>query len=75
MPSSSKDVSVAEIKQRIVDSLELGLARRPQYATLNDWYTALALAVRGLMVAHWYSTGIQNPNNQRVAAYLSAAGE
>jgi starch phosphorylase len=72
MPSSSNDVSVAEIKQRIVDSLELGLARRPQYATLNDWYTALALAVRGLMVAHWYSTGIQNPNNQRVAAYLSA---
>jgi glycogen phosphorylase len=72
MPSSSNDVSVAEIKQRIVDSLELGLARRPQYATLNDWYTALALAVRGLMVTHWYSTGIQNANNQRVAAYLSA---
>jgi starch phosphorylase len=72
MPSSASDISVAEIKQRIVDSLELGLARRPQYATLNDWYTALALAVRGLLVAHWYSTGIGNANNQRVAAYLSA---
>jgi starch phosphorylase len=72
MPSSASSVSVAEIKRRIVDSLELGLARRPQYATLNDWYTALALAVRGLLVAHWYTTDIRGASNQRVAAYLSA---
>ncbi|MGH8338303.1 MAG: glycogen/starch/alpha-glucan phosphorylase, partial [Gammaproteobacteria bacterium] len=72
MPPSAGDISVAEIKRRILDSLELGLVRRPQYANPNDWYTALALAVRGLLVAHWYSTGIGNPNHQRVAAYLSA---
>ena len=72
MPPSASDVSVAEIKRRILDSLELGLARRPQYANRHEWYAAVALAVRGLLVAHWYSTDIRNANNQRVAAYLSA---
>jgi glucan phosphorylase len=55
MPSSASDISVADIKQRILDNLSTTLARQPHYATRNDWYTALALAVRGLLVAHWYS--------------------
>ncbi|HKN00403.1 MAG TPA: glycogen/starch/alpha-glucan phosphorylase [Candidatus Binataceae bacterium] len=73
MPSSTSDISVADIKRRILDNLEAGLARQPQYATRNDWYTALALAVRGLLVAHWYSgTDVRAANHHRVVAYLSA---
>jgi glycogen phosphorylase len=73
MLQSTDSTSVAAIKQRILENLELALARQPQYATRNDWYMALALAVRGLLVAHWYSgTDVRASNYERVVAYLSA---
>jgi glycogen phosphorylase len=73
MPASNNDNSVAAIKQRILDNLELGLARQPHYATRNDWYTALAMAIRALLVSHWYSgTDVRSDNHGRVVAYLSA---
>jgi starch phosphorylase len=73
MLHSSDDTSVAAIKQRILENLELALARQPQHATRSDWYTALALAVRGLLVAHWYSgTDVRSSKYERVAAYMSA---
>jgi glycogen phosphorylase len=73
MLQSPDNTSVAAIKQRILENLELGLARQPQYATRSDWYTALALAVRGLLVAHWYSgTDVRSSKYERVAAYMSA---
>ncbi len=73
MPPSADNISVAAIKQRILENLELGLARQPHYATRNDWYMALAMAVRGLLVSHWYSgTDVRASNYDRVVAYLSA---
>jgi starch phosphorylase len=73
MLEATDGTSVAAIKQRILENLELALARQPQYATRNDWYMALALAVRGLLVAHWYSgTDVRKSNYERVVAYLSA---
>jgi glycogen phosphorylase len=72
LPSAS-DISVATIKQRILENLELTLARQPQHATPNDWYMALAMAVRGLLVRNWYSgTDVRSSDYERVVAYLSA---
>jgi len=73
MLPSTNDISVAAIKQRILENLELILARQPQHATRNDWYTALAMAVRGLLVSHWYrGTDVHSSDHDRVVAYLSA---
>ncbi len=73
MPPSTNDISVAAIKQRILENLELLFARQPQHATRNDWYMALAMAVRGLLVHHWYSgTDVRSSEYERVVAYLSA---
>src|SRR5271163_1059182 len=67
------DTSVPAIKQRILENLQLMLARQPQHATPNDWYMALAMAVRGLLVHHWYSgTDARKSEYERVVAYLSA---
>jgi glycogen phosphorylase len=64
---------VERIKQRILDNLNLGLARQNRYATRNDWYTALAWTVRELMVTHWQRvTETMRKHGQRVVAYLSA---
>jgi glucan phosphorylase len=46
MAFSGRDISVADTKDRTLRNLETHPARQPQYATRNDWYTALALAVR-----------------------------
>jgi starch phosphorylase len=73
MLNSTDHTSVTAIKQRILENLERALARQPNYATRNDWYTALAMTVRGLLVGHWYSgTDVRSSNYERVVAYLSA---
>jgi glucan phosphorylase len=67
--ASDEGVSVASLKQKILDNLELALARQPRYATQRDWYTAVALTVRGLMVSNWYrGTNIRSDDHQRVVA-------
>jgi len=72
MPSTV-NISVASIKQRISENLELALARQPQHATRNDWYTALAMTVRGLLVSNWYKgTDTRASEYDRVVAYFSA---
>ncbi len=71
--ASDEGISVASLKQKILDNLELALARQPRHATQRDWYTAVALTVRGLMVANWYrGTNVRSDDHQRVVAYLSA---
>ena len=66
-------ITVESFKQRILGNLQLALARQPRYATQRDWYAAVALAVRGLLVLHWYSgTNIRADDHDRVVAYLSA---
>jgi glycogen phosphorylase len=73
MSASHDEISAAAIKQRILENLEIGLARQPQYASPHDWYMAVAMAVRGLLVSHWYSgTDVRSGTPNRVVAYLSA---
>ena len=70
---SRTGLSVADIKQSFLDSLFCGLGRIPMAATLNDKYTALALAVRdrvfkqGVRTMETYAA-----KDARVVAYLSA---
>jgi glycogen phosphorylase len=72
MPSE-ENISVESIKQSILDNLQLGLARQPRYATRRDWYTAVALSVRGMLVSNWYrGTNVSSDDHERVVAYLSA---
>jgi len=71
--SSQENVTVESIKQAIQDNLRLALARQPRYATLRDWYTAVALTVRSMMAVHWYAgTNVSSEDDERVVAYLSA---
>jgi starch phosphorylase len=72
MPTEEK-ISVESLKQAIQDNLRLALARQPRYATLRDWYTAVALTVRSMLAAHWYAgTNVRSEDHERVVAYLSA---
>ena len=71
--SSQENVTVESIKQAIQDNLRLGLARQSRYATMRDWYTAVALTVRSMLAAHWYAgTNVRTEDHERVVAYLSA---
>ena len=71
--SSPENVTVESIKQAIQDHLRLALARQPRYATLRDWYTAVALTVRSMLAEHWYAgTNVRTQDSERVVAYLSA---
>ncbi|HTY55921.1 MAG TPA: glycogen/starch/alpha-glucan phosphorylase [Candidatus Binataceae bacterium] len=73
MVPSTVNASVAAIKQRILDNLELTLARQAHHASPTEWYMAVALAVRSLLVSHWYSgTDTRSTDYARVVAYLSA---
>jgi glycogen phosphorylase len=73
MNAPTTAVSIAALKQRILENLEIGLARQSHYASRNEWYVALAMTVRGLLVSNWYSGSDVAANNQgRVVAYLSA---
>src|SRR5215470_14680028 len=70
---AQQNLSVESIKQAILDNLALGLARQPRYATMRDWYTAVALTVRSMLASHWYAgTNVRSEDDERVVAYLSA---
>jgi starch phosphorylase len=65
--------SVEALKESILHNLELGLATTPTHATVREWYTAVAMTVRGLMVSNWYHGSDGEPASQeRVVAFLSA---
>jgi len=56
-----------------VDTLKYGLARLPQFASREEWYTAVALTVRGHTVSHWRRLSQHlSRKDGRVVAYLSA---
>jgi len=68
-----EQLSVEFLKQSILQNLQLGLARQPRYATSHEWYTAVAMTVRGLLVSNWYrGSDVAAENQVRVVAYLSA---
>jgi starch phosphorylase len=65
--------STAELKQAILDKLSYHQTRIPTLATTNDWYMAVALAVRDRMMADWIQAfGSTRGKRSRIVSYLSA---
>src|SRR5271166_1016304 len=65
--------SVPELKQAILDNLYYVQTRIPELATTNDWYMAVAYAVRDRMMNDWIEAfGRVRHTRVRVVAYLSA---
>jgi glycogen phosphorylase len=68
-------MDAASVSQSVIDNLHCLLATRPEHATRNDWYMALAYTVRDRALDRYISTveslggGNAAP---RVVAYLSA---
>jgi starch phosphorylase len=67
------DRSVISLKESIKQNLRYLIARPAERISRNDWYLALAHAVRDRMIAGWIDAGnrITNPAT-RIVAYLSA---
>jgi len=65
--------SAAELKQAILDNLYFVQCRIPVLATTNDWYMALAYAVRDRMMQDWIEAfGRARGTRTRIVSYLSA---
>src|SRR5271165_3088526 len=63
----------AELKQAILDNLYYVQTRVPQLATTNDWYMAVAYAVRDRMMNDWIQAfGRARGTRVRIVSYLSA---
>ena len=63
----------AELKQAILDNLYYVQARIPELATTNDWYMAVAYAVRDRMMNDWIQAfGRARHTRVRIVSYLSA---
>jgi glycogen phosphorylase len=70
---SRRGMSAAELREGILDHLHFTQARLPALATRNDWYMALACAVRERMLDVWIkSMGQMRDRNLRIVSYLSA---
>ncbi len=61
------------LKRAFLDSLRYDQARRPERATLLDYYLAIASSVRDRITEHWLDTfRTYNEQDVRLVAYLSA---
>jgi len=58
----------------ILDNLYYSLVRFPEFATTNDWYTALAQTVRDRLIHRWLKSleAFLREDDTRVVCYLSA---
>jgi glycogen phosphorylase len=68
-------LEAAAIATALIDNLHCLQAKPPQYATRNDWYTALAYTVRDRMMHRYIATveSIAATNTDaKLVAYLSA---
>lgn len=66
-------LTVEAIKQSILDNLHFRQARVPELATRNDWYMAVAYAIRDRLLDNWTKTIRQlHRKDIRAVAYLSA---
>lgn len=79
MPTVRDNVHIgrttADLKQTILDSLYYIQTRIPEMATTNDWYMALAYAVRDRMMNDWIQAfGRGRGTRARIVSYLSAEG-
>ena len=63
----------AELRQAILDNLYYVQGRIPELATTNDWYMAVAYAVRDRMMNDWIQAfGRARSTRTRIVSYLSA---
>ncbi len=63
----------AELKQAILDNLYYLQGRIPALATTNDWYMAVAYAVRDHVLNEWIQAfGNRRGTRSRIVSYLSA---
>jgi glycogen phosphorylase len=72
---SRTGLSANDLAAGLIDNLQYLQARRPQQATRNDWYAALAYTVRDRMMDRFMETldGIAAAQSaDKVVAYLSA---
>ena len=62
------------IAEALIDNLHYLQAKLPQHATHNDWYMALAYAVRDRILSRYISTvdAMTSAATTKVVAYLSA---
>lgn len=68
-------VTPEAIAQALIDNLNFLQGKRPEHATLNDWYMALAYTVRDRMLDHYIATlGDISASKTpiKVVAYFSA---
>src|SRR5262245_64351955 len=67
-------LDVEEMTRGLIDNLHYRLAKTPQLATRNDWYTALAYTVRDRMLERYIKTleAMTAHPTAKVVAYLSA---
>jgi starch phosphorylase len=68
-------LGAAAIREAILDNLRYHQATAPAYATRQDWYSALAFAVRDRMMDHYLATAeaMTSANGAgKAVAYLSA---
>ena len=68
-----RGMSTAELKQAILDHLFYTQARTESLASRNDWYIAVACAVRDRMLDDWLtSLSHLRDRNLKIVSYLSA---
>jgi starch phosphorylase len=62
------------IAEALIDNLRYSQAKQPKHATPNDWYFALAFAIRDRLLDRYMATvdAITGANATKVVAYLSA---
>jgi starch phosphorylase len=66
-------MNTADLKQAILDHLLFTRGRAPALATANDWYMALAFAVRDRMLDDWIKSLHHFRRHEvKVVSYLSA---
>jgi starch phosphorylase len=65
--------SPAALSQSILNNLHLIIGRIPKTASLNDWYMAVAHAVRERLMKHWIDSleNLKSPDI-KIVGYLSA---
>ncbi len=67
------DLTPSHIEKAIVENLHLNLGRLPKTATLNDWYLAVAIFIRDLIVGKWMKTvEAYIHNKSRSVCYFSS---
>jgi starch phosphorylase len=72
-PDGRRGKDPSDLKQAILDHLNFTQARSPQMATRNDWYMALAHAVRDRMLDNWFSSMRHLARREvKIVSYLSA---